>query len=240
MLHQLLARFGSLRPTKDVLGRLPRTGSWTGYGGVYAEVANLAALSGVLSQNDAVRCAFAVDAKTLFEILVVHVASEWAALNGFTVLRGRDDSSRVPILPIGERDRVMLQSLKPDVVLLSEHTAIVIDAKYKRHYDELSGPPAAVRSKEWYEEYRHDVHQILSYGVTYRRERTILLLTHPALRDTHQSSDGGLQLWRLGGAKGIFVGLLPMCFRDAKTLSDVSELYGRGFSSALAKARRPS
>jgi hypothetical protein len=233
-LQACLAGVESVVPDDVVLRQLPRTGAWTGYGNVYAEMENLAALSGVLVRDRAMGCAFSIDAERLFEILVCVLASEWASANGYASLRDLDDSSRISLVPRFHNNAQMLKSLRPDIVLLSDNTAVIVDAKYKRHYDGLIGSAADVKESNWYEDFRHDVHQVMSYGAGYRRDRVLFLLSHPtALKDgTH--INGGLRLWRVGGTADSFIGFLPVCLHAATTLADIGQLFWRGLSRACA------
>jgi len=70
-------------------------------------------------------------------------------------------------------------SLVPDLWLEWGSTALIVDAKYKRHWEEL-------QSYSWFglddslkEEHRHDLFQILAYANLARTEHTIACLMYP-------------------------------------------------------------
>jgi hypothetical protein len=239
-MRDILSVCGSLdgvipqKPTAANLRSLPRTGAWTGYSRVYQELENIAALSGVMSRGQVRTCAFAIDAEELFELMTVNLASEWARRNGFEVRSDRDDSSRIGLVrKLGKQAR-MPASLRPDVVLLSDSTVIVIDAKYKRHYDLLSNRAGARDRQDYLEDFRSDIHQVLSYGVGFDRARSIYILTHPTTVAADRLSLGGLELSCVGGRTNVLAGLLPICLhKDMVSLDGVRRHYFAGLDQVL-------
>jgi hypothetical protein len=221
-------------PIEYNLRLLPNTGAWTGYTNVYIEIRRLAAISGILNNTSSNGCAFSIKAEKLFELMVINFASEWGNNNGFRMKKESDDSSRIGLNPIGDISPDMLNSLRPDAILVSNDTVIIIDAKYKMHYDlavtrKLKNNPD---NDERYKEYRHDIHQVLSYGMGYKKTNYVFLLSHPSLLDAENKT--GLKLWKLSGTKNCMVGLLPISFNsNMKSLKDIKKLYFDGLIDSL-------
>ena len=226
-----------IRPNKEILKVLPRTGAWTGYKKVYDELERLAAISGILDNNLKKGCAFSIKAESLFELMIVSFCKEWAYFNGFNITNDKDDSARIGISSYYDSNANILRSLRPDIVLTSDNIVIIIDAKYKRHYDLLNRKKVD-KSLLWYEEFRHDLHQVLSYGISNNQEIKVFLLSHPT-----SSTDpklGLLQLWKVGGKKSILLGLLPVCFyKKVRSLKTIKEGYFKDLNKLLDLLNSP-
>lgn len=216
---------------KELFKLLPRTGAWTGYKKVYDELERLAAISGILDNQSSKGCAFSIKAEDLFELMIVNFCREWAYLNGFTITQDDDDSARIGLSEYYNSEAEILRSLRPDIVLTSRNVVIIIDAKYKRHYD-LLNKKKADKSSFWYEEFRHDLHQVLSYGITQNKGKKVFLLSHPTLLTTLKYET--LQLWKVGGKKDILIGLLPVCFnKKVLSLKTIKKAYFNGLTKLL-------
>jgi len=222
-LENLLGGIPPAEPDGASLRGLPRGGAWSGYSKVYAEIERLAALSGLTSGRAEVSCAFALSSEVLFERMVREFASEWGARNGFTARTDLDDSSRVSITAAAETRCRMLRSLRPDVVLVSKDAAVIIDAKYKKHFD-LARIDRARDPGAWYEDFRHDIHQVLCYGVGHKKPTTLFALSHPSAQGPGLSTR--LDFWRIGGPARQWLALLPVRFGGgASSLAEVKRSY---------------
>jgi hypothetical protein len=229
-IENTLGDIKSVIPNRETLKLLPRTGAWIGYSKVYNEIEKIAALCGILnlSKNG---CAFSIRAEELFEIMVQSFCKEWADINGFGFRQDKDDSSRISIIPNQNSKAYMLRSLRPDVILSSQNTVIIIDAKYKRHFDIANRTHAEKQDKQvWYEEYRHDLHQVISYGVNQNKPRKVFLLTHPSVESNKKEYN--LQLWKISSSTNL-IGLLPIYFGKNSTLIEIKNLYFRELSNIL-------
>jgi len=71
------------------------------------------------------------------------------------------------------------QSLVPDFVLESDAFTMIIDAKYKRHWEEMSEPSRA--------EHRHDLLQVLAYANLAQQQRVIACLAYPCRPQTWEA-----------------------------------------------------
>jgi 5-methylcytosine-specific restriction endonuclease McrBC regulatory subunit McrC len=79
------------------------------------------------------------------------------------------------------------RSLVPDLVLELENTSIVIDAKYKRHWEEL-------QERQWYEQgsslqeqHRADLLQVLAYANLANTKDVVCCLVYPSSGATYDS-----------------------------------------------------
>ena len=229
MIDTALKNVNPTIPNEKNIKMLPSTGSWIGYSKINKEIEHLAILSGIINKDVNNSCAFSIKTENLFELMVVDFVSEWGKMNGYRVKKGNDDSSRIGINPISCTTKSMIRSLKPDVVLLSEDILIIVDAKYKRHYDYLQSHKIE-KDDVWYDEFRHDLHQVLSYSVGYDKQKILFILTHP----TTKRRDVNLQIWKIAGKKPSVMCLLPIDFSNKQmTLSDVKKSYFNGLVESI-------
>jgi len=70
------------------------------------------------------------------------------------------------------------KSLSPDVWLEWESTTLIVDAKYKRHWEELQNPWSRVE-EELREQHRGDLLQVLAYANLARTPQVITCLAYP-------------------------------------------------------------
>ncbi len=76
------------------------------------------------------------------------------------------------------------KSLVPDIWLEWEAATLIVDAKYKRHWEELQQRPWANVEEELREQHRNDLHQVLAYANLARTPRVIACLVFPC---SHQN-----------------------------------------------------
>ncbi len=67
-----------------------------------------------------------------------------------------------------------LKYIEPDVLLMGNRYAIIVDAKYKSHYYNLHQ-----NSEFLYEEHRHDLHQVLAYSSFIQQKNKFLMICYP-------------------------------------------------------------
>jgi hypothetical protein len=230
-LNAILEGVSVQTPSDRILQRLPRGGAWTGYRTALAEVRRLAALAGLLEHSSASSCAFSLRSEHLFEQMVVRLASSWACRSGYSVRADFTGTSRIPLWSVirGGKPYPPQSSLKPDVVLLSDDTVIIIDAKYKNLYDEQPRGDSS-RDKRRRETVRADLQQTMAYGAGFSQPRKIFLISHPSRSDPARGS--GLYLWKVGGGADSWFGLLPVRVGDTN-LQAVEDGYAAGLWEAL-------
>ncbi len=71
------------------------------------------------------------------------------------------------------------KSLIPDIWLQWNSTTLVIDAKYKRHFDELQSRSWGSIEAEWKEQHRNDLLQVLAYANLAESRTIISCLVYP-------------------------------------------------------------
>jgi hypothetical protein len=71
------------------------------------------------------------------------------------------------------------KSLKPDIWLEWESTTLIVDAKYKRHWEELSRHSWAQVEEELRERHRNDLFQVLAYANLAQTQNVIACLAYP-------------------------------------------------------------
>ncbi|MCM3255577.1 5-methylcytosine restriction system specificity protein McrC [Priestia aryabhattai] len=221
-------------PNRKNLNSLLRSGAWTGYLKVYEEILRIATLTGVVKESPQKGCAFSIKTEFLFELIVNKFCKEWALRNGMQFEQDLDDSSRIGLNSITNYETIFLRSLRPDIAMVSENTVIIVDAKYKKHYDYANGRRKIPQNSDWKNDYRNNIHQVVSYGSGFRKNNYLFLLSHPTVgKTTNEELDHGLQLWEIG-VNQKWVGLLPVSFiSNFKKVSEIKELFFQGLDEAL-------
>ena len=106
------------------------------------------------------------------------------------VLRvGRSRETTVPL--IWEPPYLGSQkSLAPDLCLDWEECSLIVDAKYKRHWEELQNESWASAGALIREQHRHDLLQVLAYANLPRTRQVIACLAYPCTQATWDSLQG--------------------------------------------------
>jgi len=134
---------------------------------------------GLAGLSDLAGLAWRMDMEVFFEAWVEAIADHVARRVGAQLTVGRRDQTRVPLdwnpPSIGSQ-----RSLVPDVVLARNDVVVVLDAKYKRHADDIErlgwhNVDAMVR-----EQHRADVLQALAYSTLFDVPRIVACLAYPA------------------------------------------------------------
>jgi 5-methylcytosine-specific restriction endonuclease McrBC regulatory subunit McrC len=123
--------------------------------------------------------AWRMDMETFFEAWVEAVATYIAPKLGARVRAGRTLATRVP-LDWSPPSAGSQRSLLPDVVIEREDVVVVLDAKYKRHAEEIERLGWANAPDELREQHRNDVLQALAYSTLYDAPRVVACLVYPA------------------------------------------------------------
>jgi 5-methylcytosine-specific restriction endonuclease McrBC regulatory subunit McrC len=114
----------------------------------------------------------------LFEAWVGTLARTWGASFGGAVRAGREGHVRIPI-HWETTGAGSLKELVPDIVVEAGDTVVIIDAKYKAHFEEMDDARWREIAEEIQEEHRRDLHQILAYCAAYDAPRVVAKLVYP-------------------------------------------------------------
>lgn len=79
------------------------------------------------------------------------------------------------------------KSLMPDIWLEWESATLIVDAKYKRHWEELHQQGWPRMEEELREQHRNDLLQVLAYANLARTSRVIACLAYPCSASTWES-----------------------------------------------------
>ena len=109
-------------------------------------------------------------AETVFRIVAQHTGAQ------VKVARKRETTHPVSWEPpyIGSQ-----KSLIPDIWLEWDSLTLIVDAKYKRHWEELQRNPWPNIEEELREQHRNDLLQVLAYANLARTARVIACLLYP-------------------------------------------------------------
>lgn len=121
-----------------------------------------------------------------FEAWVETVAAKLAQTMGGTLAVGRRRETIVPLSwapPYRGSQRYLL----PDLVLETEDTIVIFDAKYKRHWEELHFADWADVDAELRERHRTDLLQVLAYSTLKAGKRIVSCLVYPCRLSTWNS-----------------------------------------------------
>jgi hypothetical protein len=79
------------------------------------------------------------------------------------------------------------KSLVPDIWMEWDSTTLIVDAKYKRHWEELQRHSWANVEEQLREQHRHDFLQVLAYANLARTPKVIVCLAYPCSPRSWQS-----------------------------------------------------
>ena len=79
------------------------------------------------------------------------------------------------------------KSLVPDLVLDREDQTVIVDAKYKEHWEEMQRTRWTNLDEEIRERHREDLLQVLAYANLSTKARTIVCLVYPCQEETWKS-----------------------------------------------------
>jgi hypothetical protein len=121
--------------------------------------------------------AWSMEADALWEVWVESFLDELAPRLAAKLKRGRTGETVTSLRWTDYRRG--LSHLIPDAVLSSRDRAIVVDAKYKWHLTDVTGPGLVRGSRSATDDHRHDIHQVLAYAATIPERVTDVVLAYP-------------------------------------------------------------
>ena len=176
---------------------------------------------GLAGLSDLTGLAWRMDMDTFFEAWVESIAAKVAARVGAQLRVGRREQTRVPLNwqpPATGSQR----SLLPDVVLQRSDTVVVIDAKYKRHAEQIERLGWHGADETLKEQHRADVLQALAYSTLFDSPRVVACLAYPAApKDWDGLATRNRVLFRArvgGGARCVELALLSVPLSGAADL----------------------
>lgn len=126
--------------------------------------------------------AWRMDMEVFFEAWIEAIAVQSARLCGASVTSARLGQTRVP-LSWNPPSSGSQRSLIPDVVISRGDVTVVVDAKYKRHAEEIDRLGWGNVGAELRERHRDDVLQALAYSTLFNSKRTVACLAYPVTLD---------------------------------------------------------
>jgi hypothetical protein len=122
------------------------------------------------------------------------------------------------------------KSLVPDIVLEREDQTVIVDAKYKQHWEEMREHRWSDLEEEIRERHRVDLLQVLAYANLSTKPRTTVCIAYPCLEETWISLRERKQLFHRAsvGAGTRRVDLVLTAFpMSTRILTDVVDLMAR-------------
>jgi hypothetical protein len=174
--------------------------------------------------------AWRLDMESFFEAWVETLAERAARRYGAQLRAGRTSATKVPLdwRPPGAGSQ---RSLVPDVVMQRSDVVVVLDAKYKRHAQEIERLGWTHVDELMREQHRNDVLQALAYSTLFDSPRVVACLVYPAAPDVWQGLvDRGRDCARArvrSGARHVELALL------AVPMGPMSEQAGGALASLL-------
>jgi len=138
---------------------------------------------GLAGLSDLTGLAWRMDMEVFFEAWVEAIAECAARRSGCRLNSGRRQETRVPIdwnPPSAGSQRALL----PDLVLARDDVVVVLDAKYKRHAEEINCLGWSGANESLKEQHRNDVLQALAYSTLFSAQRTVACLVYPTTLNT--------------------------------------------------------
>jgi hypothetical protein len=138
---------------------------------------------GLAGLSDLAGLSWRMEMEVFFEAWVEAIAEGFAPRAGARLRSGRRAETKVPLdwtPPSAGSQR----SLVPDVVLERDDVVLVIDAKYKRHAEEIGRLGWSNTSDDVREQHRNDVLQALAYSTLFEAPRVVACLAYPATLST--------------------------------------------------------
>lgn len=113
-----------------------------------------------------------------FEAWVETVIRVVAQRTGGRMTTGRKRETVVP-LRWEPPHHISQASLVPDIWVEWEATTLIVDAKYKRHWEELQQQSWGKADESIKEAHRADLHQVLAYASLARTPKVVACLAYP-------------------------------------------------------------
>jgi hypothetical protein len=141
---------------------------------------------GLAGLSDLQGLPWAMSMESFFEAWAETVLGMVAQKIGGTLRSGRKRETLAPLS--WEPPYIGSQKyLLPDLVLERGDTTIIVDAKYKEHWEEMQDRPWGQLEDELRERHRADLLQVLAYGNLTASPRIVLVLAYPCSKATWSS-----------------------------------------------------
>lgn len=134
---------------------------------------------GLAGLSDLAGLAWRMDMEVFFEAWVEAIAQRTATRVGARLRVGRRRETRVP-LDWEPSSAGSQRALVPDLVLERPDVVVVLDAKYKRHAEEIDQLGWRNVDEDLREQHRSDVLQALAYSTLFEAPRVVACLVYPA------------------------------------------------------------
>lgn len=127
-----------------------------------------------------------MDMDQFFEAWVECVLERVSRHTGGLLRRGRLRQTLVPLR--WDRPAAGTQlSLLPDFLLETPDFTLILDAKYKRHFEEFAAKTRHDLLKETRESHREDIFQVLAYSAVFTPKRRVAVLVYPCRKEAWAS-----------------------------------------------------
>jgi hypothetical protein len=138
---------------------------------------------GLAGMSDLRGLPWVMSMEAFFEAWAETVLSRVARHSGGVVKTGRQRETVVPLSwdppYLGSQ-----KSLIPDVVLERDDITVIVDAKYKDHWEEMQETRWRNLDEELRERHRSDLLQVLAYSTIARSPRVLVCLAYPCREET--------------------------------------------------------
>lgn len=137
---------------------------------------------GLAGMSDLQGLPWAMPMEQFFEAWVETLMSQVARRIGGILRTGREPQTVVPL----NWDPPYLgsqKSLIPDLVIERDETTVVVDAKYKDHWEEMQERRWTNLEEELRERHRADLLQALAYSTVARKPRVLVCLAYPCTEE---------------------------------------------------------
>jgi 5-methylcytosine-specific restriction endonuclease McrBC regulatory subunit McrC len=186
---------------------------------------------GLAGASDLQGLPWAMSMEKFFEAWVETVLSLVARQIGGLVRTGRQHQTVVPL----RWDPPFLgsqRSLIPDAMLERDDLTVIVDAKYKEHWEEMQARPWFDLEKELRERHRADLLQVLAYANVATTPRVIVCLAYPCSELTWDSLRRRNALFYRAsmGAGTRQIRLLLTAMPMGVPMSEVAEAFAREVS----------
>jgi hypothetical protein len=184
---------------------------------------------GLAGLSDLSGLAWRMDMEVFFEAWVEAIAESTAGRLGARLRSARREQTRTPLdwsPPASGSQR----SLAPDLILERDDVVVVLDAKYKRHAEEIERFGWSNADDVLREHHRNDVLQALAYSTLFDAPRIVACLVYPAKLSTwDELSARGRTLTRArvrSGSRNVELALLavPLSGKREGAARDVERL----------------
>ncbi len=149
---------------------------------------------GLAGLSDLEGLPWAMSMEQFFEAWVETLMSHVVRRIGGTMRSGRERQTVVPINweppYLGSQ-----KSLIPDLVIERDDTAVIVDAKYKDHWEEMQARRWTDLEEELRERHRADLLQVLAYSTVARKPKVLVCLAYPCSEER----------WRSLHARGLLI-----------------------------------